>query len=571
MENAQIAGIFEEIADLLELQEANEFRVRSYRSAARTVRDLSERLEDLVRRGDDLSELPDIGESTAEKIREIVDRGTCARLEELRNELPTGLTEVMRIQGVGPKKAIALHRNLQIDSLDDLRHAAQAGKVRQVEGFGETTERKILDGLDTLSKTSGRILYHEAVDHVETLTHHLETCDSLMQWQVAGSFRRARETVGDLDILLESGDRERSTEEILDYEQIRDVEARGEEKITVRLHGGLQVDFRFFESESFGAAEMYFTGSKAHNIGLRRIARQRGWKLNEYGIFKGAHRLAGREEEGVYRRLNLAPVPPELREDRGEIAAAAEGRLPALLESRHVRGDLQSHTTASDGAESIERMARAAAERGREYLAITDHSQRVTMAGGLDDDACREHADRIREVDRDLKNFRLLAGIEVDILKDGSLDLAGKTLEGLDWVVGSIHYDRNLPEDKMTDRLLAAIRSGRIHALGHPLGRVIGRREPMAFDTERVFAACAENEVYLEINAQPDRLDLPDTYCRQAAEAGVKFCLGTDAHKIGDLDFMPYAVNVARRGWLGRKQVLNTLSAEELLRRTKRS
>jgi DNA polymerase (family 10) len=571
MENAQVADILDEIADLLELKDANEFRVRSYRSASRTVRDLSQRLEDLTDEDKDLSELPNIGESTARKIEEILHSGTCKRLEDLRDELPEGLTQVMRIEGMGPKKAMKLHRQLGIETLDDLRQAAEEGKVREVEEFGEKTERKILQGIETLSKASGRMLYHEAADHVESLRRHMDGLDAVGQWDVAGSFRRAKETVGDLDVLVQADDRDAASEQILAYDQIDQTVSKGREKITVRLSGGLQVDFRFFEAESFGSATMYFTGSKAHNIRLRRIAVDRDWKLNEYGLVKGDHRLAGADEEGVYRRLNLAWVPPELREDRGEIEAAREGKLPTLIDASDVRGDLQSHTTASDGTHSIEEMARAAADRGYEFLAITDHSKRVTMARGLDDDAARAHADAIREVDERLDGIWLMAGIEVDVLKTGKLDLNHQTLQQLDWVVASIHYDRNLPEDKMTDRLVAAIQSGVVHCIGHPLGRVIGRRERLVFDTEKVFAACAKHDVYVEINAQPDRLDLPDTYCKQAAEAGVRFTLGTDAHKTGDLDFMRYGVQNARRGWLGRRDILNTVPARTLAKRIKRN
>jgi len=570
MENAQVADILDEIADLLELKDANEFRVRSYRSASRTVRDLSERLEDMVADDKDLSELPNIGESTAEKIEEILDRGTCKRLEGLREELPAGLTEVMRVEGMGPRKAMALHRELAIGSLDDLKRAVEAGKIRDLEGFGAKTEQKIARGIETLAKTSGRILYKEAADHVESLRRHMDTLDAVRRWEVAGSFRRAKETIGDLDMLVLADDRSEAAEQILDYDAIAEVDSKGKEKLTVRLSSGVQVDFRFFESESFGAAIMYFTGSKAHNIALRRIAQDRDWKLNEYGLFKGDRLLAGKDETSVYQRLNLPWIPPELREDRGEIDAAGDDKLPTLVALDDIRGDLQSHTTASDGNHSIREMAEAASDRGYNFFAVTDHSKRVTMAQGLDDDRCRRHADAIREVNSDFPRMWLMAGIEVDILKSGKLDLEEKTLAQLDWVVASVHYDRNLDKTTMTDRLIQAISSGVVHCLGHPLGRIIGQREPMAFDAARVFEACVEHDVYVEINAQPDRLDLPDTYCKEAMEAGVTFTLGTDAHTIADLDFMRLGVNVARRGWLSRKHILNTVTATTLRKRIKR-
>jgi len=571
MENAQIADMLDEIADLLELKEANEFRIRSYRNASRTVRGLPERLEDLAADEEqDLADLPNIGDSTAEKIREILDKGTCQRLEDLHKEMPSGLPAVMRVEGVGPKKAIQLHKELDIGSLDDLKKAAEAGDIRQLEGFGEKTEQKILKGLETLSKTSGRLLFKDAADHFESLRRRLEGMKSLKKWEVAGSFRRTKETIGDLDVLLIAKDRGEATGELLEYEEISETIDKGEEKVTVRLSGGLQVDFRFFEEESFGAAMLYFTGSKAHNIALRRIAVARDWKLNEYGIFKGDRRLAGKDEEGVYKRLNLPWIPPELREDRGEIDAANAGELPTLVAPGDIRGDLQSHTTASDGENSIGEMARAAKDRGYSFFAITDHSKRVTMAQGLDDDDCRRHAEKIREVNDDLKGMWLMAGVEVDILKSGKLDLKAETLEQLDWVVASIHYDRNLDRKKMTERIVKAVESGVVHCLGHPLGRVIAQREPLAFDTAKVFEACAENDVCIEINAQPDRLDLPDTHCREAKAAGVMFTIGTDAHSTAGLDAMRFGVNVARRGWLEAGDILNTLTATKLRKRIRR-
>ncbi|MFO8013915.1 MAG: DNA polymerase/3'-5' exonuclease PolX [Phycisphaerae bacterium] len=570
MENAQVAEIFDEIADLIELDEGNAFRIRSYRSAARTVRDLSERLEDLLDRGKDLSDLPNIGESTAEKIHEILDTGTCRRLEEMRQKVPPALVDLMRVPNLGPRKAMQLHRELDVESLDDLRKACEREKVRGLEGFGAKTEEKLLKGLKTLEAASGRFLYKAAADHVESLGRHLDGLGAVKRWEVAGSFRRRKETVGDLDILVQASDRDEATEAILRYGAIDEVASRGTERVTVRLASGLQVDFRYFEPPGFGAALMYFTGSKAHNIGLRKRAVDRGWKLNEYGLTKDDRQLAGKTEESVYHRLNLEWVPPELREDRGEIEAADSGDLPDLVEAKHIRGDLQAHTDATDGANTIREMARAAADRGYQFFAITDHSKRVTMAGGLDDDAARRHADAIREVDDDLDDLWLMAGIEVDVLKSGQLDLQEKTLASLDWVVASIHYDRNLDRDKMTDRYVAAVESGVVHCLGHPLGRVIGQRDPLPLDLDRLFDACRARGVWIEINAQPDRLDLPDTHVKRARDAGVQFTLGTDAHKVADLDFMALGVGVARRGWLEKKDILNTRTARQLRKRLKK-
>lgn len=571
MENAQIADILDEIADMLELDDANAFRIRSYRNAARTVRGLSDRLIDLAAAGEDLADLPNIGESTAGKIREILDTGTCNRLKELRKRMPVGLTEVMNVEGIGPKKAMKLHEELSVGSLKDLKAAAQEGRIQDLEGFGQKTQEKILNGIEALAKTSDRILYSEAADHVDSLRRHMDKLASVRRWEIAGSFRRAKETIGDLDVLVQATGRGEATEEILAYDQVSTVSSKGEEKVAVRLDSGLQVDFRFFEPKDFGAAMMYFTGSKEHNIALRRIAQDCGWKLNEYGLFNGDNRLAGRDEVRVYRQMGLSWIPPELREDRGEIAAARNGDLPALVELNDIRGDLQSHTTATDGENSIHEMARAAKDRGYSFFAITDHSKRVTMARGLDDDRCRRHCDAIREANDDFPNLWLMAGVEVDILRSGKLDLEDKTLADLDWVVASVHYDRNLAKKEMTERIVRAIKSGLVHCVGHPLGRIIGRREPIAVDLTKVFEACAEHDVCIEINGQPDRLDLPDIYCRQAAEAGVRFTLGTDAHKTTGLPFMRYAVHVARRGWLKKHDILNTMTAGALRKHIKRS
>ncbi|MCE5326735.1 MAG: DNA polymerase/3'-5' exonuclease PolX [Planctomycetaceae bacterium] len=570
MENALVADMFDEIADLLDLQEEDAFRIRSYRNAARTVRNLSQRLEDMAAEGKDFAELPNIGKSTAAKVSEMLATGTCKRLEELRAAVPADLPMLMRLPGIGPRKAMQLHKQLGISAAADLEAACREGRVRVLAGMGAKTEQKILEGLAMLDKTSGRILNHAAAGYAAAMQRHLERIKDIERWEIAGSFRRHCETVGDLDILVQARDRSKAAGAIIAFDEIERVLARGPERVSVVLQGGLQVDFRFFNAEAFGAALMYFTGSKAHNIALRRRAIEGGHKLNEYGLFKGRRAVAGRSEEEVYKRLGLAWVPPELREDRGEIDAAAAGTLPALIEPSQVRGDLQSHTTATDGMHTVEEMAQAAAEMGYQYLAITDHSKAIAMSRGLDEAALRRHADHIRSVDATFKNLWLLAGVEVDILKDGQLDLDEKVLAEMDWILAAVHSHFNLDEKAMTQRLLAAVNSGVVHGIAHPCGRIIGRREPIAFDADKLFEACSRRGVRLEINAQSDRLDLPDTYCRRAKDAGVKFTLGTDAHKTEDLSLMPQGVYVARRGWLERSDVLNTRTAGQLRKELKR-
>ncbi|HUU92942.1 MAG TPA: DNA polymerase/3'-5' exonuclease PolX [Phycisphaerae bacterium] len=570
MDNARIAAVFDRIADILEILGENAFRIRSYRNASRTVGDMAEPLADMVAEGEDLTRLPGIGEGLAGRIHEILESGTCEMLEDLRQRLPPKLTDLLHVKGLGPKKVKVLYERLGIETLADLKAAAEAGRIRDLEGMGAKTEQNILKGLATLDSEAGRISIKEAADAVRALARHLEAVGAIRRWDIAGSCRRRRETIGDLDVLVEASDRERAADGILAYPPIEDVVARGEQKVSVALAGGLQVDFRFIEAEAFGAAMMYFTGSKAHNITLRKRAQKQRLKLNEYGLFRGKRQVAGKTEEEVFKALDLPWIPPELREDRGEIDAASEGNLPKLIEQKEIRGDLHAHTTATDGANTPQELAEAARARGYQYLAITDHSKAVTVAGGLDAEAVRREADRIRRLDADLKGFWLLAGIEVDILKDGRLDLPEKVLADLDWVVASVHSAFSLPEDKMTERLLAAVGSGAVHALGHPFGRIIGRRDPLRFDVDRVFEACRQAGVCLEINSYPDRLDLPDVYCKRAKEIGVTMVVSTDSHKIADLDLMEYGVAVARRGWLEKADVLNTLSASSLRKRLAR-
>ena len=570
MENSHFEAVLTQIADILEILGENPFRIRSYRNGARAIGDLAERLEDLAAGGKDLTELAGIGESLAGKIHEVLKTGTCQMLADLRQRLPPHLPDLLKVKGLGPKKVKLLYDKLGIKSLEELKAAAEAGKIRGLEGMGEKTEQNILKGLALLAAEQGRIGIRVATEQVAALVRHLKTVSAIRCFEVAGSFRRRRETIGDLDVLVEAQDRDKAAEGILAYEPIEEVVARGGEKVTVTLAGGLQVDFRFIEPESFGAAMMYFTGSKAHNITLRKRAQKDGLKLSEYGLFRGEKRVAGATEEEVFKALGLPWIPPELREDRGEIAAAEQGKLPTLVTREDLRGELHAHTTATDGANSVEEMVEAARARGYEYLAITDHSKAVAVAHGLNDDALRRHAERIRKLGAGLRKFWLLAGVEVDILKDGRLDLGEKVLADLDWVVASVHSAFEMPEAKMTARLIAAVKSGVVHCLGHPFGRLIGYRDSLHFDADKVFEACKEAGVFLEINAQPDRLDLPDVYCKRARERGLAMVIATDAHRTAEFDFMEYGVGAARRGWLEKGDILNTCTAAALRKRLAR-
>mgnify|MGYP006288155997 CR=1 FL=1 len=564
MENSRIADIFDEIADLLDLKDANRFRIRSYRNAARTVRELSFQMEDIDSRDKDFDDIPNIGEKTAHKIREILETGTCRRLEDLKKQSPGNLTRLMDVPSLGPRKAMQIHKELNVSSLEELKQAAQDQRIRELDGFGEKSEQKIITGINMLGKTEGRILYNTASEYVGKLSGYLDTLETVSRYEPAGSFRRRKETVGDLDVLIRAQDREQAARDILEYSDIREVISRGDERLSVRLDSGLQVDFRFFESGHFGAALLYFTGSKEHNIEIRKLVREQEWKLNEYGLFNEDSLLAGKTEKAVYQRLGMDWIPPELRENRGEVEAALNSGLPALIKEHDLTGDLHAHSDRTDGKATVREMAEAARERGYEYLAITDHSQRVTVANGLNDEDMKKHADTIRRIDEEFDDLRLLAGVEVDILKNGGLDLKEKTLENLDWVVASVHSYFEQDEKKMTERIIRAVKSGVVHCLGHPCGRMIGKRDPIRFDTDAVFGSCAEHGVFLEINSHPDRMDLPDYLGKSAQDAGCSFVITTDAHSRENLDLIRLGVYTARRGWIERENVLNTVSAETL-------
>jgi DNA polymerase (family X) len=566
VQNARVAECLEHVADLLDLKGDSEFRIRSYRNAARTIRDLTEPVEELDDKG--LAALPYIGKATVQKIREILATGTCARLQELLATVPNEVVELMRVPGLGPRKAMLLHEELGIGSLAALEKACQEERVRELPHMGEKTEEKILGGLRTLRADSGRILLKEASDRVAALGKHLAKLDAIERWEVAGSYRRGRDTIGDLDVLVLASDREAATDGIIAFREIEEVTSKGHERVSVRLDAGFNVDFRFFDEAAFGAAMLYFTGSKAHNIALRKRAIDAELKLNEYGLFRGKKRVAGMNEVEVYAALDLPWIPPELREDRGEIDAAEGDALPALVELGDIRGDLHCHTKLTDGAHTLEQMAEAARARGYAYLAVTEHTKSLAMTKGLDSRRALQNAKRIRDLAGKLGDIWLLAGIECDILADGALDLDSGVLSELDWVVASVHSHFDQSAAKMTKRLVKAIASGVVNAIGHPTGRLLGgKRDPVRFDADEVLAACKEHRVALEVNAQPDRLDLPDRLCQRARELGLAFVISSDAHKTSDFDFMQFGVTTARRGWLEKRDVLNTLTAAALRKR----
>lgn len=567
--NTDVARIFTKVADLLEIEGANRFRVRAYRNGAQTVRQLSKNVADMVEDGADLTELDGIGEDLAEYIEEIVDTGSLELLDELESKTPPALADLMHIEGLGPKRVKKLHEALGISSRDDLRTAAEEGKIREVEGFGEKTEQNILDHIEQGAEE--RTMWAEVEPVAEDLAAYLAESEEVERVEVAGSYRRKKETVGDLDVLALGEEGEPIMEHFVDYEDVDEVLSQGTTKSSVVLKSGLQVDLRVIPSESYGAALVYFTGSKAHNIELRDRALDRDRKLNEYGLFEGEDdRVAGTTEDEVYEALNLDVVPPELREQRGEVEAAAEGSLPDLIELDDLRGNLHSHTTDSDGKASIQEMAEAAIDRGHDYLAITDHSSLVGVVQGLEADDLRDQIDRIRALDEEIDDLKLLAGIEVDILKDGSLDLPDDVLKRLDVCIASVHTSLALSEEKQTERILRAMDNPHVQIVGHPTGRRLGQREPYPVDVPRLIEAAADRDCLLELNAQPERLDLNDTYCKAAKDAGVTIALGADAHTIESLGFLRYGIWQARRGWLEADDVLNTRSWTECAKMLKR-
>ncbi|MEW6133478.1 MAG: DNA polymerase/3'-5' exonuclease PolX [Pseudomonadota bacterium] len=569
--NADIALVFEEIADRLEIQGANPFRIRAYRNAARTLAELPQEARVLLERGEDLTRLPGIGEDLAAKIREIVDTGRCSLLDRLRRELPPAVTELLQIPGLGPKRVKALYHDLDVQTVEQLYRAARDGRIRVLPGFGEKTERNILQAVEAHVSQSRRFKLAVAAQYAEALTAYLKAVPGVKQVAVAGSFRRMRETVGDLDILVTAAADSPVMQRFTGYDEVAEVLSAGTTRASVVLKSGLQVDLRVVAEESYGAALCYFTGSKAHNIAIRRIAQKLGLKLNEYGVFRGDERIAGADEASVYRSLGLPFIPPELREDRGEIEAAHAGRLPRLVELADLRGDLHAHTKATDGHDSLRDMALAAKKLGLEYLAITEHSRRLTVAHGLDPLRLARQCEEIDRLNGELEGITLLKGIEVDILEDGSLDLPDEVLSRLDLVIGAVHSRFHLSRAKQTERILRAMDHPHFSMLAHPSGRLIDEREPYDVDMLRIIRHARARGCFLELNAHPERLDLLDSHCLMAREEGVLVSINSDAHSRFDFANLRYGVGQARRGWLEKDDVLNTrplVKLRPLLKRT---
>lgn len=570
MQNADIGRLLDEVADLLEISAANPFRVRAYRNAARTVRDHPDPLDELVRGGEfDLTDLPGIGGGIAGEIIALVTTGKLPQRQELAAKIPAGLLDLLRMPGLGPKRVKLLYDTLKVNSVADLGRALKAGKVAKLPGFGPKLLEKIQAGVSGGGEVPSRMRLHEAEQYARALVEYLKAGGGIETIEVAGSFRRRRETVADLDIVVSCDQPAEVIARFAKFNDVTHVASQGDTRSTVRLSGGLQVDLRVIEPDAYGAALQYFTGSQAHNIELRKIAQAEKLKLNEYGLFRGTKRIAGRTEEEVYAKLGMDWIPPELREARGEIALAQQHRLPALVTLEQIRGDLQMHTDASDGKAPLAAMVEAAQALGYAYIAITDHSKRVSMSG-LQPEEHRAQWKAIDRLNARLRGFRVLKSVEMDILESGKLDLPDDVLAEADYVVATIHYGLKQTERQLTDRLLGAIAHPWVDAIGHPTGRIVNTRPSYPLDFDAVATAAAASGTLLEINGS-ERLDLPDTLAAAAKAHGVRMVLSTDAHNERELGYMRFAVSVARRAGLEAADVLNTRPLPGFLKGLKRA
>ncbi len=571
VQNSEIAEMFHEVADLLEIEDANPFRVRAYRNAARTIEGYAKRIYKMIDDGDDLKEISGIGEDLAEKIKEVVDTGNLRFLEDLRARTPHSLIELLKISGLGPKRVQQLYQELNITNLQELQDALKSGKVSELDGFGNKTVENILEAIEVGSFGEKRTRYDISEQFVAPILDYLKSLEYVEEAVAGGSFRRRKATVGDLDIIAISDQGDDVCQAFVEYDSVNEILSQGETKASVSLRSGLQVDLRVVKRESFGAALLYFTGSKAHNIHLRNIAVDKGYKLNEYGVYKGDEKIVGETEEEIYEFFNMPYIKPELREDKGEIEAALKGKLPDLVNLEDILGDLQMHTTESDGKNSIAEMAQKADELGYEYIAITDHSSHIGVTNGLKPEDIDTYLKKIDEFNEQNDGVWVLKGIEVGILKDGSLDLPDEVLGKLDIVLASIHSNFDLNEEEQTNRIIKALENPNVNILAHPTTRMIGTRKPINLDLQKIMEKSLSLGCFLEINASPERLDLWDDAILSAVESGLKLAISADAHRKNDFYNMKYGVFQARRGWASKSDILNTLPFKELKKQLQRN
>jgi DNA polymerase (family 10) len=565
MKNQLVADVLYQIADLLDLKGDIFFKTRAYRIAAQTIEVLDEDIEKVVNE-DRVKEIPGIGKAIAKKIKELVETGKLEYFEKLKEEIPEGLLKMLNISGLGPRKVAAMYKELGIETIEQLRQACLEGKVQDLEGFGEITERNILRGIQLMEKTSGRVLLNVAYEDGNKYLEYLKKNKNIKRLSLAGSLRRRKETIGDLDILASSDKPEEIMEFFVKYDDVDRILMKGSTKSSVILNDQLQVDLRVVEDKSFGAALQYFTGSKEHNVKMRSLAIKKGFKLNEYGLFnkKNDKYIIGKNEEEIYKKLGLSYIEPELRENRGEVEAASKKKLPKIVKYDDIKGDLHVHSNMSDGSDTIEEMALSANKIGYEYVGITDHSQSLKIARGLSEENVVKKIKEIERLNNKFDKFRILCGTECDIKPDGTLDYSNKVLKMFDFVIVGIHTNFKMNQKQATDRIIKGIENENANILAHPTCRILMRRAPFELDMESIFDAACETNTYLEINAFPDRLDLNDLHVKQAKDKKVKFAVGTDAHNTNHLKFMQYGIATARRGWLEKKDILNTHSIKEI-------
>ena len=578
MENVEIAGVLEELGNLLEIQGSNPFRIRAYRNAVLTVRGLTRPLAAMVEEGEDLTALPAIGKDMSAHIVELIQTGGLARLAEVSTEIPRSLVQLVKLDCVGPKKAKKLWESLGVTTVDELEVALKAGRVESLAGFGATSVAKILASIDDFRRYSGRFLLSKVDALIEPLLAHMREAPGVERIEVAGSYRRRKDTIGDVDLLVQAElPAPAVMEHFTAFGSVEKVVAAGDTRGSVVLRSGLEVDLRVIPARSFGAALHYFTGSKEHNVAVRQIAQRQGLRVNEWGVFRmpegvdpadvgkeDGERVAGETESSVFEVLGMGWVPPVLRENRGEVEAALgvalDNGVPDLVTLEDIQGDLHMHSTWSDGKASVEEMARACQARGYRYLAMSDHSPALAMVGGITPERAVDQWEEIDRVQGGLDGITIFRSLEVDILRDGSLDMTDEVLEALDLVLVSVHSLMEMDRVSMTDRVITAIQHPQVDILAHPTGRLLGRREPFQLEMEEVLQAARDLDVAVEINANPSRLDLNDVHAHRAKELGVKVCINTDAHSVQRLDHMSYGVDQARRAWLSREDVLNTMT-----------
>ena len=570
MKNQLVAEIFYQIADLLEIIGDIPFKSRAYRRAAQTIENLDENIENIVKE-ERVRNIPGVGEGLAKKIKEIVETGGLEYFEKLKKEIPGSLATLINIPGVGPKKASVLYKKLGISKVEELKKACEQGKLRDLDGFGEITERNIIRGIKMLEKTSGRILLNMAYEDGYKYLEYLKKNKKIIDVDLAGSLRRMKETIGDLDILASSKHPTEVMDHFVEYPDVKNVLLKGATKTSVVLDDGIQVDLRVVKPESYGAALQYFTGSKEHNVKLRGIAIRKGYKLSEYGVFKKDtdKYVVGKNEREVYNKLGLQYIEPELREDRGEIEAAKKKKLPKLVGYGDVKGDFHVHSNWSDGSDSIEDIAVFAKKQGLSFIGVADHSQSLKVAFGLSEQDVSKKLKEIDKINNRFTKFRVLAGTECDIKADGTLDYDYKILKKFDFVCAAVHIRFKMSKDEMTKRIVKAMENKYVNILSHPTCRLIGRREPVELDIEKIIDTAVDTGTFLEINSFPDRLDLNDVHIRMAKERKARFAIGTDAHSLEHLRYIRFGIATARRGWLEKKDVLNTYSIKDIEKRLK--